>query len=64
MMKRSWFQMLTLIKGIQYSGVCLSDFTRSVAMFAKSDILKTRFRLCLAEPEISELPEDSNKYLS
>ena len=30
-------------------------------IFAKSNIPEKRFRLCLAEHEISELPEDSKK---
>ena len=51
---------------MQYSGVCLSYFTRSVAKenISRCDICnipEKRFQLCLAENEISELPKDSKK---
>ena len=61
MIKRSWFQMLTLMKG---NPVFRSVSIRFFQVSGKSDILKKRFRLYLAEYEISKLPEDSKKYLS
>ena len=61
--------MLTLIKGNVVFSSLSNIFTRSMAkkktfpgvIFANSNKPEKGFRLCLAEQEISELPEDSKK---